>query len=188
VVFAKAVAAGSVISMIIILFKFRFEGFSRAVFVVDAMMMLMLLAGSRMAFRLFRQLLPAGTASNGRRALIYGAGDAGELLLRELLNNRELQCKPVGFIDDDPKKRGKVIHGLPVFGGNGMLHRIITHQRIEQIVISSPSITDERINEILRECEAQNIELKRMAIRIESIGEQDLTTVPFATRNGDSHA
>ncbi len=186
VVFAKAVAAGSVISMIIILFKFRFEGFSRAVFVVEAMMMLMLLAGSRMAFRLFRQLLPAGAATQGRRALIYGAGDAGELLLRELLNNRELQCKPVGFMDDDPKKRGKVIHGLPVFGGNGLLHRIVTHQRIEQIVISSPSITEERINEILRECEAQNIELKRMAIRIESIGEQGLPTAPFATRNGDS--
>jgi UDP-GlcNAc:undecaprenyl-phosphate/decaprenyl-phosphate GlcNAc-1-phosphate transferase len=185
VVFAKAVGASSVISMIIILFKFRFEGFSRAVFVVDAMMMLMMLAASRMAFRLFRQLLPASTASDGRRALIYGAGDAGELLLRELLNNRELQCKPIGFMDDDPNKRGKVIHGLPVFGGNGMLHRIVTHQKIEQIVISSPSITEERINEILRECEAQNIELKRMAIRIESIGEQALPMAPFA---GDSHA
>ena len=182
VVFAKAVAAGSIISMVIILFKFRFQGFSRAVFVVDAMMML---AASRMAFRLFRQLLPASTAGDGRRALIYGAGDAGELLLRELLNNRELQCKPVGFMDDDPNKRGKVIHGLPVFGGNGMLHRIVTHQKIEQIVISSPSITEERINEIMRECEAENIELKRMAIRIESIGEQGLPLAPLA---GDSHA
>ena len=186
VVFAKAVAAGSVVSIIIILFKFRFQGFSRAVFVVDAMMMLMMLAGSRMAFRLFRQILPAGAATHGRRVLIYGAGDAGELLLRELLNNRELRCTPVGFMDDDPKKRGKVIHGLPVFGGNGMLHRIIAHQRIEQILISSPGIKDERINEILRECEAQNIELKRMAIRIESIREQVRPAVPFATANGDS--
>jgi hypothetical protein len=54
-------------------------------------------------------------------------------------------------------------------------------------VISSPSITDERINEILRECEAQNIELKRMAIRIENIGEHSLPAPTFATRNGDSH-
>ncbi|MGQ0761884.1 MAG: hypothetical protein ACT4OT_07700 [Acidobacteriota bacterium] len=186
VAFAKAVAAGSVISVIIILFKFRFQGFSRAVFVVDAMMMLMMLAGSRMAFRLFQQLLPAGAATHGRRVLIYGAGDAGELLLRELLNNRELRYTPVGFMDDDPNKRGKVIHGLPVFGGNGMLHRIITHQRIEQILISSPGVNDERINEILRECEAQNIELKRMAIRIESIREQGRPAVPFATLNSDS--
>lgn len=175
--FAKAVAAGSVVSMLIILFRFRFQGFSRAVFVIDAVMMLMLLAGSRMAFRVFRQLLPAGETSSGRRALIYGAGDAGELLLRELLNNRELHCTPVGFMDDDPKKRGKVIHGLPVFGGNGMLHKIVTDHKIEQVVISSPSISDDRIAEILRECESQNIELKRMAIRIESIGEQQLSAV-----------
>lgn len=178
VVFAKAVAAGTVISMIIILFKFRFQGFSRAVFVIDAMMMMMFLAGSRMAFRLFRQLLPSGGTSTGRRALIYGAGDAGELLLRELLNNRDLRCAPVGFMDDDPKKRGKVIHGYPVFGGNGMFHRIVTQHNVEQVLISTPRISHERIIEILRECEAQNIELKRMAITIESLTEQELSVAP----------
>lgn len=184
--FAKAVAAGSIVSMTIILFKFRFQGFSRAVFVVDAMMMLILLAGSRMAFRFFRQLLPQSKAGNGRRALIYGAGDAGELLLRELLNNRELQCAPVGFMDDDPKKRGKVIHGFPVFGGNGLLHQIVKQHNIQQVLISSPRISEDRISEILRECESQNIELKRMAITIESIGELPRATIPPAASNGDS--
>jgi UDP-GlcNAc:undecaprenyl-phosphate GlcNAc-1-phosphate transferase len=183
VVFAKAVAAGSVVSMLIILFKFRFLGFSRAVFVIDAVMMMMLLAGSRMAFRLFRQLLPSGGVTAGRRALIYGAGDAGELLLRELLNNRELQCLPVGFMDDDPKKRGKVIHGYPVFGGNGMFHRIVTQHNIEQVLISTPRISHDRITEILRECESQNIELKRMAITIQNIGEPELA-VPPQTEKG----
>lgn len=182
VVFAKAVAAGTVISMMIILFKFRFQGFSRAVFVIDAVMMMMFLAGSRMAFRLFRQLLPSAGSSQGRRALIYGAGDAGELLLRELLNNRDLQCAPVGFMDDDPKKRGKVIHGYPVFGGNGMFHRIVTQHNIEQVLISTPRISRERITEILRECESQNIELKRMAITIENIGEQELSVSPHTQK------
>ncbi len=180
VVFAKAVAAGTIVGMLIILFKFRFQGFSRAVFVIDAVMMVMLLAGSRLAFRLFRQLLPSGGATDGRRALIYGAGDAGELLLRELLNNRELRCLPVGFMDDDPKKRGKVIHGYPVFGGNGMFHRILAQHHIEQVLISTPRISHERITEILRECESQNIELKRMAITIETISEQELSVVPHA--------
>ena len=178
VAFAKAVAVGSIVSMVIILFKFRFAGFSRAVFVIDGLMMLMLLAGSRMAFRVFRQMLPAGNASHGRRALIYGAGDAGELLLRELLNNRKLGCAPVGFIDDDPKKRGKVIHGFPVFGGNGLLSQIVTQHNVEQILISSPRISQDRIDEILRECESQNIELKRMSITIENIGEQGLASLP----------
>src|SRR3989440_2365901 len=97
VAFGKAVAAGSIISMVIILFKFRFQGFSRVIFVIDGLMMLMLLAGSRMAFRLFRQLLPGGQIQTGRRALMYSAGDAGEVLLRELINNRAPNCAAVGL-------------------------------------------------------------------------------------------
>jgi len=183
--FTKAVAAGSVISMVIILFKFRFQGFSRAVFVIDALMMLMLLAGSRMAFRLFRQALPATRDNTHRRVLIYGAGDGGELLLRELLNNRELCYAPVGFMDDDPKKQGKVIHGFRVFGGNGLLAKIVTEQKIEQVLISSPRISEERIAEILQECEARNVQLKRMSIKIESIAEVQLPGIaPFGS-NGN---
>jgi len=169
VTFAKAVAAGSIISMTIVLFKFRFVGFSRAVFVIDGLVMLMLLAGSRMAFRLFRRLLPAARSEDHSRVLIYGAGDAGELLLREIHNNRELQYSPVGFMDDDPKKQGKVLHGLRVFGGNGLLPRILTEQKVEQILISSPRISDERIAEILQECESRGIQLKRMTIKIDNI-------------------
>jgi UDP-GlcNAc:undecaprenyl-phosphate GlcNAc-1-phosphate transferase len=172
--FAKAVAAGSLVSLVIVLFKFRFQGFSRAIFVIDALVMLMLLAGSRVAFRFFRQVLPAGSGDQGQRVLIYGAGDAGELLLRELLNNRELSYAPVGFIDDDPKKLGKVIHGFRVFGGNGMLGKIIVDHQIEQLLISTPRISEARLAEIARECEARNIELKRLSIRLESISEAPL--------------
>jgi UDP-GlcNAc:undecaprenyl-phosphate/decaprenyl-phosphate GlcNAc-1-phosphate transferase len=167
-VFVKAVAAGSATSVLVILFRFRFHGFSRTVFILDGVMMLMLLAGSRMAFRFFRQVLPANGRA-GRRVLIFGAGDGGELLLRELLNNRELQYAPVGFMDDDPQKQGKVIHGLRVFGANGSLGKIAGEQKVEAVLISSMQISDVRIAEMLRECEAENIELKRMSIRIESV-------------------
>jgi UDP-GlcNAc:undecaprenyl-phosphate GlcNAc-1-phosphate transferase len=175
--FAKAVAAGSIVSLVIVLFKFRFQGFSRAIFVIDALVMMMLLAGSRVAFRFFRQVLPAANPDKGRRVLIYGAGDAGELLLRELLNNRELSYAPVGFMDDDPKKHGKVIHGFRVFGGNGLLGKIISEHQIEQLLISTPRISAERLAEIARECEARNIELKRMSIRIESIVDSPLPSI-----------
>jgi len=169
VVFAKAVALGSAVSILIILFRFRFQGFSRAVFLIDGLMMLTLLAGSRMAFRFFRQLLPASGARGGRRALIYGAGDGGELLLRELINNRELQYAPVGFMDDDPQKQGKVIHGLLVFGGNGSLRKTAREQKVEAVLISSLRISEERVAEIFQECEAESVELKRMSIRIETV-------------------
>jgi UDP-GlcNAc:undecaprenyl-phosphate/decaprenyl-phosphate GlcNAc-1-phosphate transferase len=183
--FTKAVAVGSIVSIVIVLFKFRFQGFSRAVFLIDALMMMLLLAGSRAAFRFFRMVLPANAPENGRRVLIYGAGDAGELLLRELLNNRELHYSPVGFMDDDPNKQGKVIHGFRVFGGNGLLPRIFAEQQVQQVLISTPRISDERIAEILAECEARNIELKRMSIRIESIGESPLQATSRQTLDSD---
>jgi UDP-GlcNAc:undecaprenyl-phosphate/decaprenyl-phosphate GlcNAc-1-phosphate transferase len=183
--FAKAVAAGSILSMLVILFKFRFQGFSRAVFLVDALVMLLFLAGSRVAFRFFRKVLPSGAASNGRRVLIYGAGDAGELLLRELLNNRELSYAPVGFMDDDATKHGKLIHGFRVFGGNGLLPKILTEQEVEQVLISTPRISAERIAEILGQCESRNIELRRLSIKLETISDNPLEAVPMSV-NGDS--
>jgi UDP-GlcNAc:undecaprenyl-phosphate GlcNAc-1-phosphate transferase len=172
VVFAKAIALSEIASVLAILFAFRFEGVSRAVFLLDALLMFTLLAGSRMAFRLFRKLLPAQTATDGRRVLIYGAGDGGVLLLRELRNNRELQYAPVGFVDDDPNKKGKVIHGLRVFNGNGSLQSVCREHHIGEVLISSSRFSDERISEILHDCHQAQVTLKRMRIRIEEVGDE----------------
>lgn len=171
VVFAKAVVVGTVASVLMLLFAFRFEGFSRAVFVLDAMILFMMLTASRMAFRLFRQLIPLPGAQDGRRVLIYGAGDAGELLLREMLNNRELQYAPVGFVDDDPLKKGKVIHGLRVFGGNGSLRVICEEQRVAEVLISSRKVSEERVRELIHDCEQARVILKRMRIQFERLSD-----------------
>jgi FlaA1/EpsC-like NDP-sugar epimerase len=63
-----------------------------------------------------------------------------------------------------------------------MFHRIVTQHNIEQVLISTPRISHERITEILRECESQNIELKRMAITIENIGEPELAVSPLTEK------
>jgi UDP-GlcNAc:undecaprenyl-phosphate GlcNAc-1-phosphate transferase len=169
IVFAKAVVLSSVLSVMAVLFAFRFEGFSRTVFMIDAILMFMFLAGSRMAFRLFRQVIPVARSADGRRVLIYGAGDGGELLLRELLNNRALKYSPVGFLDDDPAKNGKLIHGLKVYGGNGDLTAVCHRHSVEEVLISSVRMSDERLEEILTFCHAQHILVKRMRITIEDL-------------------
>ncbi len=171
IVFAKAVVLSTVMSVLAVLFAFRFEGFSRTIFIIDGLLMFLFLAGSRMAFRLFRQVLPASGSIEGQRVLIYGAGDAGELLLRELLNNRALKYSPVGFIDDDPGKSGKVIHGLKVYGGNGDLEFICRQQAVNEVLISSARMTDERLQEILDLCRLQDISVKRMKITIEDLSD-----------------
>jgi UDP-GlcNAc:undecaprenyl-phosphate GlcNAc-1-phosphate transferase len=170
-VYAKAVAVGTVASVLALLFAFRFEGFSRAAFALDAMILFMMLTGSRMAFRMFRRLIPSQATQDGRRVLIYGAGDAGELLLRELLNNRELQYAPVGFVDDDPMKKGKVIHGLRVFGGNGSLRAICEAQQVSEVLISSGKVSEERVREIIRDCEQARVTLRRMRIHFEQLSD-----------------
>ena len=169
IVFAKAVMLSSIASVIIILFTLRFEGFSRAVFLIDGVLMFFFLAGSRMAFRLFRQVLPATGNPNGRRVLIYGAGDGGELLLRELMNNRDLALSPIGFLDDDPAKSGKLIHGFRVFGGNGDLGSVCDQQQVDEVVISSLKMTDERIEEVVRCCAEREIIVKRMRITMDTL-------------------
>ncbi len=171
IVFAKAVLLSSVLSVLAVLFTFRFEGFSRAIFLIDGILMFLFLAGSRMTFRLFRQVIPVAKSADGRRVLIYGAGDAGELLLRELLNNRSLKYSPVGFVDDDPAKRGKLIHGFKVYGGNGDLDSICRQQAVNEVLISSLKMSDERLQEILEFCRTQEIGVKRMRITIEDLSE-----------------
>jgi UDP-GlcNAc:undecaprenyl-phosphate GlcNAc-1-phosphate transferase len=170
-VFAKAVTLSSVLSVLAVLFAFRFEGFSRTIFIIDGMLMFLFLAGSRMAFRLFRRVIPVAGSAEGRRVLIYGAGDGGELLLRELLNNRSLKYSPVGFLDDDPVKSGKLIHGFKVYGVNGDLTSVCRQQDVEEVLISSYKMPEERLRKVLDLCRAHEISVKRMRITIEDLTE-----------------
>lgn len=167
--FTKGVFAGSVLSILGVLLLYRFEGYSRAVFVLDAMILLFALVGSRLAFRLIRELLPVPHASEGRRVLIYGAGDGGEMVLREFRNNAELQFIPVGFIDDDARKHGKVISSLKVFDANGSLPDICNELNVDEIVISFREFEPETLTSIREFCRDNNIALKRAHIRIDPV-------------------
>jgi FlaA1/EpsC-like NDP-sugar epimerase len=87
-------------------------------------------------------------------------------------NNLLLQYTPVGFVDDDPLKKGKVIHGLRVFGGNGHLRQVCVEQKVEEILISSSKLEEARVRQLQRDCEEARITLKRMRIEIELVGHE----------------
>jgi UDP-GlcNAc:undecaprenyl-phosphate GlcNAc-1-phosphate transferase len=171
VVFARAVVLGSACGVLAFQLVFGPEGFSPALAVLDGVFLFLMLAGSRLAFRVFRRVLPAPHAVSRRRVLIYGAGDAGELLLREMRNNPRLGCLPVGFVDDDPLKDGKVIHGLRVYGGNGSFLSVCQRHWPDEVVISSERFPEERVREILEVCEKAGVGLRRLRIRIETLRE-----------------
>ncbi|MEZ5308606.1 MAG: hypothetical protein R2684_15790 [Pyrinomonadaceae bacterium] len=165
----KAVLLGTGLSVLAILLIFRFDGFSRAVFILYSVFLLIALSGSRMAFRLFRQMLPHPMRKTGTRVLIYGAGDGGEMVLRELQNNTDWEYCPVGFIDDDPLKKDKVVHGLKVYGGNGSLRQVCEDNEVEEVLISFRAIEESRIAEMKEACDEAHVALKRALMRIETL-------------------
>jgi UDP-GlcNAc:undecaprenyl-phosphate GlcNAc-1-phosphate transferase len=107
--------------------------------------------------------------NGGRPALIYGAGDGGELVLRELRKNPEWNIIPVGFLDDDPLKREKTIAGLRVYDTNGSIAEICRREGIREIIVSSRQITREKIREIREACGDDEIVFRRAEIRIEPV-------------------
>jgi UDP-GlcNAc:undecaprenyl-phosphate GlcNAc-1-phosphate transferase len=165
----KGVMLGSTLSVLAILLFYRFQGFSRTVFILDGILFLLTVVGSRLAFRVIRQMMPFPAAADGRKILIYGAGDGGEMVLRELNNNPDWNYVPIGFIDDDPQKKDKVIHGLKVFDGNGRLVDICREKDIAEILISARNMSNEQLKKVREICRENNIILKRAQIKIEPV-------------------
>lgn len=158
--------AASVGSVVLVFAVFRgLQGFSRTVFILDGMLLFLGIAGTRVSFRVLRDTL-VGRRSSQKRVLIYGAGDAGELLVRELKNNLELGLKPVGFIDDDPRKVGALIHGLRVLGTSENLDALIQSNQVEELVLSTNHLEDARLVGLDMVCKEREIRLRRARIEL----------------------
>jgi UDP-GlcNAc:undecaprenyl-phosphate/decaprenyl-phosphate GlcNAc-1-phosphate transferase len=164
----KTTVAAIATSTIAVLFVFGFEGFSRAVFVIDGVLLLLAVAGSRISFRIFRSWVARNRPKQGtKRVLIYGAGDGGELLLRELQSNTALGLTPVAFLDDDPQKAGRVIHGVPVLGTSEKVQQVLLSLKVQEIVLSTTKVDVERWELVARTCTEQGIGTRRMRIGLE---------------------
>ena len=174
VALTKGVALGSVASLLLVVFAFRPDILSRTTFVLDALLLAMMVISSRFAFRVLRKVFPAPHERTGRRALIYGAGDGGELLYREVRNNPALNYMTVGFVDDDPRKAGKFLHGLRVYDGALPLAEICERVEAEAVLLSTAKVSVARVREIMKECSAAGIALHHMRIELQPLTEADL--------------
>jgi UDP-GlcNAc:undecaprenyl-phosphate/decaprenyl-phosphate GlcNAc-1-phosphate transferase len=142
-----AVVVSQVVAVAALTLVYRFDGYSRTVFVIDAILCFMLIAGSRLAERGLGEWLHAMRDRRGvPRAIIVGAGDAGNALLRELRRRGELLVS--GFIDDDPAKRGRRSQGTPVLGGHRDIELILDHHRPEVLYVTIPDAPAERLDRI----------------------------------------
>ncbi len=166
ITYLKAVTTGVVLSILIILLLYRFQSFSRTVFAIFWGISLFFLAGSRLSFRLIAEALRRNTVANGRRVVIYGAGDKGEFALREILNNQKLGLTPVGFIDDDVRKRRRKIQGYKVLGGRDDLAAVVTKYRVKEIIVASGSMRPENLQATCTICEKMGVDVRSLELSI----------------------
>jgi UDP-GlcNAc:undecaprenyl-phosphate GlcNAc-1-phosphate transferase len=164
----RAVAGAWLATVGALYLVFRLEGFSRGVLIMDGVVLCLAITGSRVGFRLLRTYLGRLQGSPaGRKVLIYGAGDGGELLVRELQNNFHLGLTPVGFLDDDPQKHGRVIHGLRVLGSVERLGDLAARVTVEEVLISTDKIDAGRASMLGQLTESQGIRTRRMRIALD---------------------
>jgi UDP-GlcNAc:undecaprenyl-phosphate GlcNAc-1-phosphate transferase len=192
--FVRAVAFSTLATVIAIVFAFRFDGFSRVVFGLDALILLTLVTASRFSFRLLRRVFPSHTSS-GKHVLIYGAGDGGELVYRELMNNPALQYVPVAFMDDDPSKAGRLIHGVRVYAAALSIADVARKLQVEEVLVSTAKIGGERLSAIVGECAAAGLLVRRASMAFEPLAPSDFgwvmpevpSAVPLVSRHGDTN-
>jgi UDP-GlcNAc:undecaprenyl-phosphate GlcNAc-1-phosphate transferase len=167
--FARATFVSSVTTVLVIVFAFRFDGFSRTVIALDGAILMMLLTTSRFAFRILRRIFPMPHAQESSRVLIYGAGDGGEMVYRELRNNLLLNAVPVAFADDDLAKSGRLIHGLLVYSTVTPLEEICAKLQIDQVLISTAKLSHERLTTIVGQCAAAGLLVSRAGMTFEPL-------------------
>ncbi len=192
----RAVTLGSALYFPVSAFVLaRGEAYSTSVFVLDWAFCILLLGGIRFAIRAFREMfLPMRVGR--KRVVIAGAGDAGELLLREMKRHEHLSYHPVGFVDDDPRKRHMKIHGVPVLGCIDELAAIVEREGVEDVIVAIPTASGRDMQRILDICRDIPIRLRHVPtegdiIRLTQIRDvevEDLLERPTVSLDGEALA
>jgi UDP-GlcNAc:undecaprenyl-phosphate GlcNAc-1-phosphate transferase len=159
----KAVVVSSVIIVGLLLYIYRFDGYSRVLFVNDALLTLIMIGGVRLLMRLFKEYFNLqAERSNSIPILIVGAGDGGDLFLRELRHNSNHDYLPVGFIDDDPAKKNQIIHGIKVLGAREDIPAVVKRYGVKRVFVSIMSAADSQIEGISDICEKNGVKCDRV--------------------------
>jgi FlaA1/EpsC-like NDP-sugar epimerase len=149
----KAVTFSIIITAVIQFVVFQ-DIYVRAL-MITWMIHIILIGGSRFVWRVFRDRYIKPNA-NKRRTLIIGAGAAGTMVARQLVNNPEAELKPIAFIDDDPNKQKLQFFNIPVMGTTKDIEDVVCALRIEHIIIAIPSLTKKELNRIFEQCAKTN--------------------------------
>lgn len=154
----KSVAVATAVAAVALFLITRMEGIPRSVLPIYALLLVALLGGPRFAYRWWkdRRLYQR----EGTKALIVGAGSAGEMLVRDLLRDPNREYEPWAFVDDDPKKRGQDIHGIRVVGSIDDIVEVAGD--VDIILIAMPTATSQQMRRMVGICERTDIPFRTL--------------------------
>jgi FlaA1/EpsC-like NDP-sugar epimerase len=138
--------------------------FPRSVPFIDGVLTLLAVGGPRFAVRLTerRRQRERRQRHNGRpkQVLIMGAGDAGALIVKEMQSNPQMGLVPIGFLDDDRRKHGVQIHGVPVLGGRERIEELAHAKAVAEVIVAMPTAAGPAIREILEVCSQAGVQAR----------------------------
>ena len=175
----RGVAFASLATFLIFtLFEFHPARVPKGVWFIDLLLCLFFVAGSRLLTRtLIERPLPGQVVARGKEAVIVGAGDAAQLVIKEMLRNPSLGYTPIAIVDDDPRKRNLRLHGVRVVGTTADLPQVIRDRRPDEVLIAMPTASGEVRGRIVRAAQASGLTVKTLPGLTELVsGDSGLTT------------
>jgi FlaA1/EpsC-like NDP-sugar epimerase len=149
----------------------------RSIAVLDWLILLALVAGSRLLARTIMERPAGGLVARGKEVVVIGAGDAGQLVIREMQRTPQLGYTPIGLIDDDPRKKNLRVHGVRVLGTTSDLRHILRDNRPDEVLIAIPSASGGERQKIVTITREEGVPVKTLPGLYELIaGESELAT------------
>lgn len=163
VVLAKGVLLGTVSSMMVMVFAYHFANYSRAVFVIYAALLMLLLAGSRASFRLVGEFVSRRRAI-GQRCVIYGTSGVSLATIREAFGQQPFQL--LGFADDDSSQLNSRVGGYPVIGNFPRLIEMVETGQVECVVLNNRVADVDKLQRLEAACRAHDVELVTLHLNL----------------------
>lgn len=158
----KGVTIAAALSVLAVLYWQDFVLIPRSIFILDWFLLSALICLSRLAWRMYRENYVTPHINGGSRTLIVGAGEAGSLLLKEIHRQPVASYNVIGFIDDDPEKKGMRLHGVPVLGNILHLPALVGDYGIEDVIIAMPSADRSVIRKVPDICRKARVRFKTL--------------------------
>jgi FlaA1/EpsC-like NDP-sugar epimerase len=174
---AAGVVVASILAVIAIYFGYPVRNLRlpRGVALIDPLLLLAFVTGTRLLARTLIERPASGIVARGKEVIVVGAGDAGQLVLKEMQRSKTLGYTPIGLVDDDPRKKNLRVHGVRVLGTTDDLRHILRDNRPDELLIAIPSASGDERQKVVDVARDEGVPVKTLPGLYELIsGDVDL--------------